>query len=232
MNIIITGASKGIGFAVAKAFATSGNRLLLCARNKQKLEEAANLLRTEHPAATYFTYPADLAVKEQAVAFGNWCLTMGIPDILVNNAGQYVPGNVHDEAEGQMEQMIAVNLYSAYYVTRTLIPAMKEKGGGQIFNMCSVASLQAYTGGGSYSVSKFALLGFSKNLREELKTHHIKVISVLPGAVYTPSWEASGVPPERIMEASDIGRIILAISALSPQANVEDIVLRPQLGDL
>jgi short-subunit dehydrogenase len=109
---------------------------------------------------------------------------------------------------------------------------MKEKGSGHIFNLCSVASLQAYAGGGSYSISKFALLGFSKNLREELKPHSIKVTAVMPGAVYTPSWEGSGVPPERIMEASDIGQLIKAAAALSPQAVIEEIVLRPQLGDL
>jgi short-subunit dehydrogenase len=232
MNIIITGASKGIGLAVAKAFAEKGNRLFLCARNQQKLEAVTNELRAAHPDATFFSYPADLADKQQATAFGNWCLAVGAPDILVNNAGQYQPGNISDEPTGQLENMMAVNLYSAYYLTRALLPAMKEKGGGHIFNLCSVASLQAYTGGGSYSISKFALLGFSKNLREELKPHAIKVTAVMPGAVYTPSWEGSGVPPERIMEAADIGLLIKAAAALSPQAVIEEIVLRPQLGDL
>lgn len=231
MNIIITGASKGIGYAVAKAFAADGNKLFLCSRNQQQLEAAADSLRAESPNATFLTYSADLSIKEEAIAFGNWCLKEGAPDILVNNAGSYVPGNVHDELEGNLEQMIAVNLYSAYYLTRAVVPAMKEKG-GHIFNMCSIASLQAYTGGGSYSVSKFALLGFSKNLREELKPHKIKVTHIMPGAVFTPSWEGSGVTTERIMEADDIGRIIKATSELSPQAVVEDIVLRPQLGDL
>jgi len=98
--------------------------------------------------------------------------------------------------------------------------------------MCSIASLAAYHNGGSYSISKFALMGFSKNLREELKPYNLKVTAVYPGAVYTSSWEGSGIPPSRIMEVSDVASLIYAASQLSPQACVEDIVLRPQQGDL
>jgi short-subunit dehydrogenase len=98
--------------------------------------------------------------------------------------------------------------------------------------MCSIASLKAYPNGGAYSISKFALAGFSKNLREEMKPFGIKVTAVYPGAAYTDSWAGSGVDPVRIMEADDIASMIYAASLLSPQACVEDIVLRPQLGDL
>ena len=128
--------------------------------------------------------------------------------------------------------MIAANLYSAYYVTRALLPSMMKKKAGHIFNMCSIASLQAYSNGGSYSISKYALMGFSKNLREELKPYNIKVTTVYPGAVYTSSWEGSGIEPSRILEVYDIAEMIYAASLLSPQACVEDIVIRPQQGDL
>jgi short-subunit dehydrogenase len=109
---------------------------------------------------------------------------------------------------------------------------MKSRGQGHIFNMCSVASLKAYPNGGSYSISKYALLGFSENLREELKPFSIKVTSVCPGATYTPSWEGSGVEPGRIMEAADIAAMIWGAYSLSPQANVDTIVLRPVKGDI
>ena len=109
---------------------------------------------------------------------------------------------------------------------------MLKKGKGHIFNICSIASLNAYENGGSYSISKFALLGFSKNLRLELKDKGIKVTAVCPGAVYTNSWAGSGVDPKRIMEANDIAEMIYAATQLSPQAVVEDIVMRPLLGDL
>lgn len=109
---------------------------------------------------------------------------------------------------------------------------MKNNGRGHIFNMCSVASLQAYPNGGSYSISKYALLGFSDNLREELKQDNIKVTAICPGATFTPSWEGSGVAPERIMEAADIANMLWSAYRLSPAANVENIILRPVKGDL
>ena len=99
-------------------------------------------------------------------------------------------------------------------------------------NSGSIASLKAYPNGGSYSISKFALAGFSQNLREELKPYGIKVTTVYPGAAYTDSWAGSGVDPVRIMEAGDIAEMVYAASRLSAQATVEEIVLRPQLGDL
>ncbi len=125
-----------------------------------------------------------------------------------------------------------VNLYSAYHLTRALLPLMMESRQGHIFNMCSIASHNAYANGGAYSISKFALLGFSKNLREEMKPYGIKVTAVSPGATMTHSWEGAGVDPNRIMEAKDIAEMVYAASRLSPMAVVEDIVLRPQLGDL
>ena len=228
--ILITGATSGFGKAIAEKFAAEGNTIILCARNKEKLESFADELKPS--GATILTYAADLSKKEDAVAFGNWCLQHCTADVLVNNAGSFVPGSIYNEADGNLETMIEVNLYSAYHLTRVLLPKMIERKTGHIFNMCSIASLKAYDNGGSYSISKFALAGFSKNLREELKPHNIKVTAVYPGAVYTDSWSGSGVAPDRIMESKDIAGMIYAAAHLSPQACVEEIVLRPQLGDL
>jgi short-subunit dehydrogenase len=160
-----------------------------------------------------------------------------VPDILVNNAGSFVPGSIYNEPDGNLEKMIATNLYSAYHLTRKLLPSMMKephahRTGRHIFNICSIASLHAYPNGGAYSVSKYALMGFSKNLREELKPSGIKVTAVYPGAVMTDSWGEFDNSSGRIMEATDIAAIVLAASKLSPQAVVEDIVLRPVSGDL
>lgn len=190
-------------------------------------------LQTRYPAAEIKAKAADLSVKEDAIAVGNWVNEDGqAADILVNNAGSFQPGSVYNEADGQLETMIATNLYSAYHLTRTLLPPMMAAKCGQIFNICSIASLQAYSNCGSYSISKFALLGFSKNLREELKPYHIKVCAISPGAVLTDSWGNFDNRNRRIMEAADVADIILATARLSPAAVVEDLVLRPQLGDL
>ena len=232
MNIIITGASKGLGRAVAEKFAAHGYDLFLCSRDQRALTAAAQQLEQRYPAITIRSKAADLAEKDQALGFGRWVLESGAAiDVLVNNAGQFILGSLYDE-ETVLERMMAVNLYSAYYLTGVLLPAMIARKSGHIFNMCSVASLKAYPYGAAYSISKYALDGFSANLREEMKPHGIKVTAVYPGAAYTDSWAGSGVDPQRIMEAGDVADMILAAARLSPQATVEEILLRPQLGDL
>jgi short-subunit dehydrogenase len=233
MNCIITGASRGLGKAMAERFAAAGYDLVLIARDSQRLAEVQAALNRRFPGIRIECFPADLSKKNEILSLGNGLVKAGIPvDVLINNAGQFLPGSIHDEAEGALEQMMAVNLYSAYHLTRVLLPGMMARRSGHIFNICSVASLQAYPNGGAYSISKWALAGFSANLREELKPHGIKVTSVYPGAVYTDSWAGSGVEPNRIMEAADVAEMVYAASRLSPQATVEEILLRPQLGDL
>ena len=232
MNVIITGASKGIGKAIAAVFAAEGASLFLCARNEEPLNNTVTELIKQYPASTIKWMSADLSKKEEVIKFSNWCLPSGAPDILVNNAGQFIPGGICDEADGNLEKMMAVNVYSAYHLTRALLPAMIARKKGHIFNICSIASLHAYANGGGYSISKFAMMGFSKNLRKELISHQIKVTAVYPGAVMTDSWGDFDNSDKRIMEPEDIAIMVLAASKLSPQAVVEDIVLRPLLGDL
>lgn len=238
MNVIITGASKGIGKAIAAGFAAEGATLFLCARNEVTLYNTVAELQTKYPACNIKAKAIDLSVKEQTQAFGAWVLAgladtpTGKIDVLVNNAGNFTPGTISQEDEEVLEKMMAINLYSAYHLTRALLPTMVQARQGLIVNMCSIAALAAYPNGGSYSISKYALMGFTKNLREELKSSLIKVMGVYPGAVMTDSWGDFDNSSQRIMEASDIANMVLAASKLSPQAVVEDIVLRPLLGDL
>jgi len=231
-NIIITGASRGFGYAIAQIFAENGNDLLLTSMNEDRLFQAVGELQTKYQGVVIKAKAFDLRKKEQARAFGEWCLNNGSPDVLVNNAGSFAGSNVHDEEDGALEEMIETNLYSAYHLTRVIVPAMIKNKSGHIFNMSSIAGLKAYPNGGSYSISKFALRGFSINLRDELRPYNIKVTTVFPGAAYTDSWAASGLERQRFMEAADIAKMVYAASQLSPQACVEEITLRPQLGDI
>jgi short-subunit dehydrogenase len=232
MNAIITGASRGIGKAVAHIFGLHGYNLLLGSQNEPTLLNTVEELQTAYPNISVDAKAMDLSNKQEAQGFAEWAATTADTlDVVVNNAGTFFPGNILDEADGTLEKTMNVNLYSAYWITKVLLPKMVAQGSGHIFNMASIAGLQAYPNGGAYSISKFALLGFSKNLRRELMPHGIKVTAVIPGAVYTDSW-APFVAPERIMEAEDIAKMIYAASRLSPQAVVEDIIMRPQLGDL
>jgi short-subunit dehydrogenase len=218
---------------MAEAFAAEGHDLFLTARNEVTLYNALASLQSRFPDQLIKAKPFDLVSKQGAMDFGNWILGLKmVPDILINNAGSFEPGRICDEPDGQLENMLQTNLLSAYHITRILLPSMMKRKSGHIFNISSIAALQAYPNGGSYSISKFALSGFSKNLREELKPYSIKVTCIYPGAVYTDSWAASGVKPDRIMKPSDIADTIVQISKLSPQAVVEDLVIRPLLGDL
>ena len=230
---VITGATQGIGRAVTEHLLDLGFSVAVCARNKEKLRALETEWQLRYPQAHIMALPADLSSKDEVIIFAEAVLA-AFPEIniLVNNAGTFQPGDIADEPDGRLEQLMAVNLYSAYHLTRALLPVMKATKNSHIFNMCSVASLKAYPNGGSYSISKYALLGFSENLREELKPFDIKVTAMCPGATYTPSWEGSGVSPERIMEAADVAKMLWSAYALSPQANVETIIMRPVKGDL
>ena len=232
MNVIVTGASRGIGKAIATVFAAHGHDLFLTSRGEHALYQTMEELQTRFPAVTIKAKAFDLANKDGAAAFAAWCTAQAVPDIVINNAGAFEPGSIYNEREGLLEEQLAINLFSAYHFTRAVLPPMMEKKAGHIFNICSIAALKAYSNGGSYSISKYALHGFSKNLREEMKAFNIKVTTVFPGAVLTDSWGDFDNSAHRIMEADDIAKMVFAASQLSPGACVEDIVLRPQLGDL
>lgn len=225
--VFISGASKGIGLATAKKYYSSGFRVGICARGEESLKDA----RQEMPEL--LTYVCDMAdkaaVKELA---GKINEDMGPLTVLMNNAGSYIPGSIHEEEDEAYEMMLRTNMDSAYYLTKGVLPFMKKEKKGSIVNIASIASLDAYPGGGSYSISKFALLGFSKNLRFEMKEYGIRVISVMPGAVLTNSWAGYDGPVDRLMPSEDIADIIYAATDLSKRTVVEDIILRPQLGDL
>ncbi len=238
MNVVITGASRGIGRAVAEIFAANGHTLYLSSKNEVAIYKTMAELQDQYPGIKIKAKARDLSKRDEVESFGQWVLDNSFNiDVLVNNAGNFLPGSVYNEEAGFLEEMISTNLYSAYHLTRKLLPQMMMQSPvsgsrAHIFNMCSIASLHAYKNGGAYSISKYAMHGFSKNLREEMKSHLIKVTSVFPGAVMTDSWSGFDNSDKRIMEADDIAKLVYASSQLSPQACVEDIIIRPQLGDL
>ncbi|HEU4634155.1 MAG TPA: SDR family oxidoreductase, partial [Flavisolibacter sp.] len=131
MNAVITGASRGIGKAIAQIFALHGYDLYLCSKNENNLFQTIEKLKAQFPAITIDGKAMDVSQKEQAILFGEWVLNnTSSVDVLVNNAGSFVQGNVSDEPDGALEQMMEVNLYSAYHTTRTLLPKMKAAKNG------------------------------------------------------------------------------------------------------
>lgn len=230
---VVTGGTKGLGRAIAEIFAANGFDLCVCARTQADLDAMHADWEQHFQNSTLLTYPVDVSKKSEVIEFAifvrqRWSQL----DVLVNNAGLFLPGAVSDEANGTLETLMETNLYSAYHLTRALLPLMTDHHHGHIFNMCSIASVIAYPNGGSYSISKFALLGLSKVLREELKPKGVKVTALLPGATWSDSWRGVDFPEDRLMQASDVARMVWATYSLSDSAVVEELLIRPQLGDL
>lgn len=231
-SILVTGGTKGIGRAIIERFAGEGFDIFTCARNEADLASLKTYLETQYPTVNVLAIQADLSKKEEVIKFVEEIKAVSIPDVLVNNTGVFLPGAIHNEPDGNFELMMQTNLYSAYYVTRGFVNEMIDKNSGHIFTMGSVAGLTAYPNGGTYAVSKWAMLGMTKCLREELKPYQIKVTSILAGATYTSSWEGVDLPIERFMKAEDVAESVWAAYNLSPQSVVEELVIRPQLGDI
>ncbi|MBV8254738.1 MAG: SDR family oxidoreductase [Chitinophaga sp.] len=233
MNAVITGASKGIGKAIAERLAREGFNVAICARQEAALQAAKASIQAQNAAVTVLAEQVDMGDKSQVLAFAEKIKsTFSSVDILVNNAGIFTPGSLNEEPDGLLEQLMAVNVYSAYHLTRSLLPDMITKRNGHIFNLCSVASHKAYANGGSYSITKHALLGFSRNLREEMKPYGVRVTSISPGATLTASWDGFDAPPDRMIPPEDIASIVWTAFSLAKQTVVEDILLRPVLGDI
>ena len=125
MNAIITGASRGIGKAVAEIFALHGYNLFLCSKSEKNLLDTVEELKSDHPNIAIDAKAFDLGKKQDAQLFGEWVVNNADTlDVVVNNAGTFIPGDISNEPDGALEQMLEVNLYSAYHTTRALLPKM------------------------------------------------------------------------------------------------------------
>ena len=233
--VVVTGGSKGIGRAVVLRFAQAGYAVATCARSAEELAVLPTTVAQHVPGAVLHILPADLSEPAGCARFADFVLAQkGTLAAVVHNTGAFLPGRLQDEpADGsQLRQLLAVNLLSAYDLTLALLPTLLRQGSGHIFTICSTASVTAYPTGGSYGIAKHALYGFTRNLREELKDQGIRVTAVLPGATLTASWEGIELPAERFIRPDDIAAAVFGAFSLSPQAVVEELLIRPQLGDI
>lgn len=231
--VLITGASQGIGAALAKTFAREvpGIRLALVARSEKNLAVVAKACAKLGAKAEPFVCDVsdESAVAAMAAAVAQ---RFGAVDVLINNAGKFAAAPFADTSVAQFDAIVSANLRSAFLVTRAFLPAMLARKTGDIFFMSSIAGLGAYPNSTAYCAAKFGVTGLAKVLRAETKDAGIRVCCVYPGATWSPSWSGSGVAEERIMPAADIARAFLDVWRLSRNTVVEEIILRPQLGDL
>lgn len=231
-HVVVTGASQGIGRAIALAFADlPSTHLALVARSAGKLDAVAEACRQRGAAAQPF--PCDVTDAEAVAAMAESVRdAQGVPDVVVNNAGAFEPGLVADLSPASFRAQIDVNLTSAFYVTHAFLNPLLERGSGHLFFIGSVASIRAYPNGAAYCAAKHGLLGLARTLREETKTRGLRVTTLLPGATLTPSWAGTDLPEERFMPPEDIARAVVDAWRLSDRTVLEEVILRPQEGDL
>ena len=232
MVVVITGASQGIGAAVAEAFAgEAGARLVLVARSEGMLEAVAE--RCQARGAEALVQPCDVTDEAAVEAMAEAVLMRwGAPDVLVNNAGLFRPGSVREMTAATFRAQVEVNLTSAFLVTRAFLEPMIARGQGHLFFMASVASIRGYPGGAAYCAGKHGLLGLARVVREETKPHGLRVTTLLAGATFTPSWEGTDLPETRFMPPEDVAEALVSAYRLTGRSVVEEILIRPQLGDV
>jgi NAD(P)-dependent dehydrogenase (short-subunit alcohol dehydrogenase family) len=232
MIAVVTGASQGIGKAIAEAFAErDAAQIALMARTESKLEAVAETCRAHGGQARIL--PTDVT-DEEAVAEtadtvqAEW----GTPDVLVNNAGLFTYSPLDELTLDGFREQIDVNLTGSFAVTQAFLPEMRDRGEGHLFYMASVASIKAYPGNAGYCAAKHGVRGLARVVREETKDEGLRVTTVIPGATYTPTWDGVDLPEERFMPPEDVAQSVVNAYHLSDRTVLEELLLRPQEGDV
>ena len=223
---LITGASRGIGLAIARKLAQLGARLSLCARDAARLDSAAAELR--HSGFETLTMVADVTHSHEIQNLVDRThRELGPIDILVNNAGIGRFGPAHQMSEADWDAVLDTNLKSVFLVTRAVAPGMIERKKGHIVNISSLAGKNAFAGGGIYCASKWGLMGLTACMAEDLRAHNIRVSAVCPGSVATDFSPHTGRDQSKLLQPEDVAHAVATIVTQAPQSFISEIDLRP-----
>jgi short-subunit dehydrogenase len=232
-NALITASTKGMGRAIAIAFAKEGISLAICSRHSEDLIVFKAELQAINPNIKVFTAVADCSIKQQVLEFAKAAeKELGFISIIVNNAGMYTYSSILDDAEDTFQKQVNINLMPAYELYRYFGKKMIVAHDGHIFNICSIAALTPIAEAGTYSVTKFALLGLSKVMRLEMQQYGVKVTAIIPGSTLTDSWKGMKVDKDKMVLPQDIASAILNTYKMSPGANVDELIIKPAYGQI
>ena len=224
---VVTGGTKGIGYAIAESLVKAGASVFICGRNRTELRDAVADLSKHGRAGGE---ACDVRSEDQVRQMLEECeRTLGGIDILVNNAGMGVFGKTVEELSGdEFRQTLETNLFGVFYACHNAIPSLKRRGGGYIFNVSSLAGQNAHPKMAAYNASKFGLNGFSEALMQEVRQDNIKVSYICPGSVNT--YFGDDTPSDEKawqLQPEDIAQVVIDLLAMNPRALPSKVEIRP-----
>jgi 3-oxoacyl-[acyl-carrier protein] reductase len=223
---LVTGASRGIGFAIAEKLATLGADLAICARKPDPLNRAAAQLRDR--GVRVQAYVSDVSRSEEIAKLANDATAaLGPIDILVNNAGIGRSGPFQDLKESDWDAVLDTNLKSVFLLSGAIAHSMIERRTGHIINIASLAGKNAFAGGGIYCASKWGLLGLTYCMAEDLRAFGIRVSAICPGSVATEFSPHVGKDESKMLQPADIAHAVETIVTQAPQSFISELLLRP-----
>jgi NADP-dependent 3-hydroxy acid dehydrogenase YdfG len=226
MTALVTGASRGIGLAIARRLAGLGSPISLCARDAARLNSAAAQLRGE--GADVLAIVADVThADEIQTLVDRTQRELGPVEILVNNAGIGKFGPAHQLTEADWDAVLDTNLKSVFLVTRAVAPGMIERRRGYIVNISSLAGKNAFANGGIYCASKWGLMGLTGCMAEDLRAHNIRVSAICPGSVATDFSPHTGRDTSKLLQPDDVAHAVATLVTQAPQSFISEIDLRP-----
>lgn len=226
MNAVITGATRGIGRAIAERFAMAGFHLFLTARDATELKVVQAELEKKYKISVY-TRAANFQKKSHVVLFAESVRKEAKTiDVLVNNVGQYLTGSLFDVNGDKLTEQLQVNLVSAHQVTAALAPVFKQQRRGHIFTIGSILSTRLREDAAFYTISKHALRTWHQLLLEEMRPYRVKTTFVMPSSTFTSSWDGSGVAGEELIQPETVAEAIFDCYNLGGESLVDEISLK------
>lgn len=228
-NAVVTGASKGIGLAIARALLQAGANVAICSRNPGGLDRALNELRAGAGARKAVGFPADVGVSAQVAEFFRFVdRELGQLDILVNNAGIGVFRPAAQMTVEDWDRSIATNLSGSFYCAREALQRFDNQRGGWIIHISSLAAKNPFAGGSAYNASKFGLTGFAEAMMLDHRHDNVRVSSILPGSVDTAGFAgAGGSGAEWKIAPDDIAQIVLDVLRMPARTLISRVEVRP-----
>ena len=227
-TIAISGASAGIGLAIAERFAREGWSVSIAARNEDDLQRLRERWPKEFPNSQLRTVSLDLSERAAPAAWASFLAdAFHKLDVLVHNLGRFEPGMLLDGADNQLTELMTTNVLSAHRLTRAMLPLLQKSSAGQMITIGSVGTTDWAPGLAAYNLSKYAMEGWHRQMSKELQALHIRTTLIRPGATYTRSWDGVEVDPSTLLQPEQVAATVSQAVLLAQDQHLEELTIRP-----